>query len=395
MQAPRGKPLTPPPRVAVICGLSSAFGRDVTLGVTRYANLRRKWDLRIDTWQGEPLDRLPPCEGAIVAGVGAEVFELVRGRCGCVVHCTGEGDTPDCPDVSVDDWAVGEMAARYLLDCRLTNFAYHGWPETGAGFDRHRYEGFARVLREHGHDCPICPYPWPSWSARLTHEHHPRLSAWIESLPKPVGIFAVDDVNAHDLAAVCLGARIPVPEQVAIVGVNDDQLLCESAWPRLTSVACDFTRVGYEAGKMLEKMLAGEALRGEDRWVKLPPMGITERQSTSVFAVDQPEVARALQFIREHACDPCGVSDILEHVPVGRRWLEKQFRTHLGRTPHGEIMRVRMETASRLLLEPDVPMASVARRSGFAAVQSFTKAFREAKGTTPAVYRRERLRRSG
>lgn len=206
---------------------------------------------------------------------------------------------------------------------------------------------------------------------------------------------AVDDVNAHDLASVCLGASIPVPERVAIIGVNDDNLLCESAWPPLTSVACDFTRVGFEAGKLLERMMAGEEISDQERWIKLPPVDITERQSTSVVAINEPYVAEALRYIREHACDPCTVADVLHQVPVGRRWLEKQFKTHLGRTPHNEIMRVRIDTARKMMLQPELSTKDVAQRCGFSAVQSFTKAFRETVGTTPAAFRRERFKGRG
>ncbi len=382
-----------PPRVAIICGLANAYGRDVTMGATRYANLKRSWDLRIDTWNGQPLDHLPPCEGAIVAGVGSAEFEVTRARCKHVVHCTGEGDVSTCPDVSTDDVSVGELAAEHLIGCNFKNFAYYGWPETGAGFDRRRYQGFSGFVQKHGYECHVCPIPWPQWHMRLTHEHHPQLVHWLESLPKPTGILAVDDMYASDLASACLGAHIPVPEQIAIVGVNDDKLLCESAWPPLTSVDCGTQRIGYHAAKLLERMMAGETLPEDERWLRLPPIGIVERQSTSVTAVEDPIVAQALRFIREHACDPCTVTDVLRELPVARRWLEKQFKTYLGRTPHDEIIRVRMVTARRLLLEPDFTIPHVAQLCGFSCVQTFTKAFRDTVDITPAAYRRNRLNR--
>lgn len=396
MSPPRIRTAKParPPRVAIICGLANAYGRDVTLGATQYANLKRSWDLRIDTWNGQPLDHLPACEGAVVAGVGVGDFELTLSRCRHVVHCTGEGYDGRCPDVCTDDVAVGAMAGEYLLGCHLKHFAYYGWPDTGANYDRRRYEGFARSVQQQGYDCSLCPLLWPQWHTRLTHEHHPKLIQWLDALPKPVGILAVDDVHAHDIASACLAGNIPVPEQVAIIGVNNDKLLCESAWPPLTSVNCEFTRVGYHAARVLERMMAGETLTDDERWVRLPPIGVTERQSTSIAAVDDPHIAAALRYIREHACHACTVSDVLKAIPLGRRWLEKQFKAYIGRTPHEEIMRVRMEAARRHLLDPTLTMPRIAELCGFSAIQSFTKAFRDTVGTTPAAYRRERLSQS-
>ena len=157
---------------------------------------------------------------------------------------------------------------------------------------------------------------------------------------------AFDDSAADDLAGTCLEAGIAVPEQVAIVGTNNDELLCETAWPPLSSIVGDFARVGYVAAQLLDRMIRGETLSPEDRLVLLPPLGVMQRQSTDVLAVKDSDVADAIRFIREHACDPCSVKHVLHAVPVARRWLERQFLSQLGRTPHDEITRVRIETAS-------------------------------------------------
>jgi LacI family transcriptional regulator len=203
---------------------------------------------------------------------------------------------------------------------------------------------------------------------------------------------AVDDSAAHDLAAACLKAGIGVPDHVAIMGVNNDDLLCDSAWPPLSSVDCDYSRVGYIAAGMLDRLLKDEKLPKAEREVRLAPLGVVRRQSTDLLAVDEPEVADAVRYIREHACDPCSVGDVLRHVPVGRRWLERQFMKKLGRNPHDEIMRVRIETAKRLLLQPELTLPDIAERCGFAANQNLGRAFRDATGVTPGVYRRAAIR---
>jgi LacI family transcriptional regulator len=276
------------------------------------------------------------------------------------------------------------------MNCRLERFAFYGTHSGTVGGKRHA--GFCAALEPRGYGCDVSGVAWPTGSSWLTHDHWPELIAWVRGLPKPVGIMAADDTVAHDLAAACVKADIPVPEQVAIIGVNNDDLLCEAAWPPLSSVEADYSRMGYFAAKLLDRLLAGEELAAGERLVLLPPLGVVQRQSTSVLAVDDPSLADALRFIRDHACDPCSVEDVLREVPVGRRWLERQFTTHFGRTPHDEITRVRIDTARRLLLQPDLGLPDVAERCGYSAIQNFTRTFRQMTGTTPGAYRRLALR---
>ena len=378
-----------PPTVAVITDLSLGSGRDVMRGVTRYANLRRKWALCFDLHSKTPLDHLPECDGAIVADNDQALFERVAARSRHVVRCSSLGEPAACPVVQIDDEAAGAMAAEHLLSLGLSSFAYLGWDFEG--FDQPRHRGFRRRLAQAGFDDVATPLPWGPWEAAITHENHPKLIEWIRSLPMPLGVLAVDDRVSNDLALACLNHRVAVPERVAIVGIEDDALPCESAWPPLSSVRCDFDGVGYQAARLLERMLDGETLSEEERLLRLPPLGLVERQSTDIVAIADPELADALRYIRHHACDPCTVSDVLRQVPVSRRWLETRFSEHLSRTPHSEITRVRMETASGLLLANEWSMREVAKRCGYATVQSFTKAFQSAVGETPASFRRRRL----
>jgi LacI family transcriptional regulator len=202
------------------------------------------------------------------------------------------------------------------------------------------------------------------------------------------------DSTARDLASACLEAQIAVPDQVAIVGVNNDDLLCESAWPPLSSIDADYGRMGFLAAKLLDRLFAGETLKPEERLVRLPPVGVVRRQSTDVLAIDEPNVVAAVRFIREHACDPCTVDDVLRHVPVGRRWLERQFTQRLGHSPHEQIIQVRMETARQLLRQSDLSVGDAAFRCGFSDVANFGRAFQQVVGTTPAAYRRTTLQRA-
>jgi LacI family transcriptional regulator len=361
----------------------------VVRGVTRYANVQRRWLLSKMRRLGERID-WPDFDGAICAGVEADLFARVRERCPHVVFCSGGGDPQLSAVVALDDVQAGVQAAEHLLNCRLQHFAFYGsLPSYGATVKR--LAGFRETLVAKGRECVECPAPRPSADEWASHAHRPQLIQWLRDLPKPVGIMAFDDTAAQELADACLEANIGVPDRVAIVGVNNDDLLCDSAWPPLSSVEGDYSRVGYAAAQILDRMLAGQVLKPAERLVRLPPLGVVQRQSTNVLAIDDVNLVDAIRFIREHACDPCTVHDVLRAVPVGRRWLERQFVARLGRTPHDEISRVRIDAARRLLLQPGLRMNDVAYKCGFAELKSFYLTFRKVARTSPAVYRRMAL----
>lgn len=378
--------------VAIVVDGVTGFGRAVMRGVMRYANVQRRWLIHEELRQvvDAPLPNWPKCDGAILAGVGPAVIDFAIHNSRHVVRCSGSADPAVTPAASLDDFAIGVTAAEHLMDCRLEHFGFFG--RTPTPVSERRFEGFCHALKSRGLACSDAALGWPTNVEWLDPTHLPKLIDWLRTLPKPVGVMAVDDSAAHDLAAACLKADIGVPDHVAIIGVNNDDLLCDSAWPPLSSVDCDYSRVGYIAGGMLDRMMKGESLAGDEREVRLAPLGVVRRQSTDLLAVDEPEIADAVRFIREHACDPCSVGDVLRHVPVGRRWLERQFMKKLGRNPHDEIMRVRIEAAKRLLLQPGLTLPDIAERCGFAANQNLGRAFKDATGVTPGVYRRAAIR---
>ena len=380
----------------MVVDAASSYGRQILRGALSYANLQRRWRLHEELRpRREALEHWPACDGAIFGGGGMAVLDHVRQRSRCTIACSGAADPQLTPVVSLDDEGAGELAAQHLIECRLEQFAFYGSVAGGAAhIGRRRLAGFRRGLQRRGYDCIDSPVPYPWDIDRLTHSHWPTLIQWLRELPKPIGIMATEDGVAHDLAAACLEAGIDVPDQVAIIGVNNDDLLCEGAWPPLSSVEPDFTRMGYHAAALLDRLLRGQELSAAERVVRLPPIGVVQRVSTSVLAVKEPALAEAVRFIRQHACDPCSVDDVVREVAVGRRWLERQFLAQLGRTPHEEIVRVRIDNAKRLLLRREFGVFHVAERCGFSKVQ-FMRAFRQLTGTTPAAYRRQALPGSG
>lgn len=366
---------------------TSKYGRSILRGVTHYANLQRRWVLFKDLNRVlSPHGDWPAFDGLIHGGVSPETVARCYRACPNVVACSFSSDPMLSPVVAIDSHAAGAIAAQHLIDCRFRNFAFYGANTGSVG--QARLEGFRRTLAGHGFSAAECTVEAPSPDQRLSHSHRPPLIEWLRAQPKPLGVLAYDDVIAHDLAETCLEANIAVPEQVAIVGVNNDDLMCESAWPPLSSVDADHTQVGYEAAKILDRLLAGEQIIGPERRLLIPPLGVVKRQSTDLLSLEDEQLASAMRFIREHACNPCTVLDVLRAVPVNRRWLERQFVGRLGRTPHDEIRRVRIETAQRLLTQTDLTMPQIAARCGFEELKSFYFAFKHVTGTTPAACRR-------
>jgi len=374
------------PIVSIIVDGTTTYGRNVFRGAMRYANAQRRWVIQSELRRLSAGDiSLARCDGAIIAGAPDDVLSLMKRRATHFIHCSATADIRRGPMVCVDDAEAGRLAAEHLLDCRLERFGFFGDRQWIASVNR--AAGFLSAIEARGFSCQICPVQWQGLHSE-TAESKRQLVKWLKSLPKPIGVFAADDSAANSLAAACLKADIGVPDEVAIIGVNNDDLLCDSAWPPLSSVDADFSRVGYTAAVLLERLLAGEKIPMEERTVRLQPLGVVRRLSTDVLAVDDPQLATAVRYIREHACDPDAMRQVLRHTAVGRRWLERQFVRKLNRTPHDEILRVRMETAKRLLLQPGLQIDDIAVRCGLSSAQSLCRAFAHSFDITPAAFRR-------
>jgi LacI family transcriptional regulator len=213
------------------------------------------------------------------------------------------------------------------------------------------------------------------------------LPRWLASLPRPVGVFASHDPQGVQVSEVCRLSDLRVPDDVAIVGVDDDDLLCELARPSLSSVALPSEQIGVQAAALLERLMAGK--RPPRGPLQLPPCGVVVRQSSDILAIAEQDVAAAVRFIRQNGNRPIRVADVLEAVPVSRRGLERQFRTVLRRGIWEEIRRDHLERGKALLTGSELPMSEVARRAGFSDSRQLSVVFRQETGLTPTAYRRQ------
>jgi LacI family transcriptional regulator len=208
---------------------------------------------------------------------------------------------------------------------------------------------------------------------------------WLRLLPKPVGLMACNDLRAHQVIMACDESRLAVPEEVAVIGVDNDEAICGLSRPPLSSVEQNPEKVGYEAAALLDRLMQGETLPGER--IIVEPRGVVARQSTDVVAVADADLAATLHYIRERACNGLTVEDLVARMAVSRRTLERRFMTILGRSPKDEIARVQLGHVKRLLDMTDYPLAKIAQLTGFCYVESMCVLFKKTMGVTPGQYR--------
>jgi LacI family transcriptional regulator len=290
----------------------------------------------------------------------------------------------ELPRVSTDDVAVGRLAAAHLLSLGLPHFAFFG--TRAHYFSLLREEGFKQAIGASGLSCHVF-LNGVSEAEHGSGSSGGPLEAWVRGLPKPIGIMASTDSRALDLLAVCRKLGIDVPRSVAVLGVDNDDVFCELANPPLSSIALSTQRIGYEAARMLDRLMAGE--RPADVQLLIPPAGVVPRRSSDLPSILDADVAAAVRYISLHVQDDLQVADVLREVPMSRRTLEQRFLKVLGRTPAAEIRRVQVEVAKQVLAETDEPMPRVALAAGFSSAKQLSACFHHETGMTPTVYRRK------
>jgi LacI family transcriptional regulator len=373
--------------VALLIEMSNAHSRGILHGIRSYIREHEPWMIRfseqgrgsvaprwLGRWQGD---------GIIARITDTRIAAAVAQKRLPVVDVGNVGLAPLLPSVETDNEAIARLAAEHLLGRGLKHFGYCG--VAGILTSTIRGDHFAHCLAEAGHECSLYQPagrsgradPWQSDSTGIAH--------WIRGLTKPAGVLAAWDGCAVQILQVCRRIGVAVPDELAVLGVDNDELLCDLADPPLSSVATGMQDIGYRAAELLDRMMAGEPVSPGVHRIR--PLGVVTRQSTDMLAIDDRQVSQALQFIRERACHAIGVEDVLAMVPLTRRVLEGRFKRLLGRTPHEEIVRTQLRRVEELLVETDLPLKAIASRAGFQHVQYMISVFKKKIGVTPGEYR--------
>lgn len=284
--------------------------------------------------------------------------------------------------VGTDDKAIGTLIAEHFLSRGFKHMA--AFTDIRRTYFEPRWTAFVNAIREAGYGCPIGPSPLDeSGTDNPTPEIH--AGNWLRSLPKPLGLMTPFDGYAREAVIACRTVGLRVPQDVSIVGVDNDQMMCMTVWPQLSSVVTQGDRIGHVAMDLLLRLLAGEAKPPEP--ILVQPSGIIVRGSSSETAVADDEVAQAVNYIRANAGRSLRVDDVVARVAVSRRTLERRFVQSLGRNIADEIRRAHVERARKLLIETDLPLPEVARRSGLIRQQQLSRVIKEETGQTPRKLR--------
>ena len=381
-------------KVALLIETSNRYGRDLLYGVRDWMLTGERWAIRfteqarlapLPTWLRE-------WEGdGIIARVDStQIAAALRRTRLPVVDVSAERFASEFPRVSVDNAAVARLAAQHLLGKGFRHFAYFG--DAQFLWAQQRGVEFRRELAEAGHECARFD-PAAGSAQRVGSDAELRAMAdWLARQPRPLGVFACYDGRAQHVLETCQSRGWAVPDDIAVIGVDNDEVLCDLCTPPLSSVQPNARRTGYEAAAMLARMMRGEQPGSQTRYVE--PVRVVERQSTDVVSVADARVAAALRFIREHVGEGIDVSDVLRAVPMSRTLLERKFKAVLGHSPHRQIVQQRIERAKHLLAESEVSIAVVAELSGFNDASYLSVTFRRETGESPYAYR-ARHRTSG
>lgn len=386
--SPNGKPT-----VALLIETSRAYGRGLCLGVAEYARGHGEWNFLIEErdLRGHLPDWIPTWTGdGIICRISDPSLADLLAAAPCpVIDLYGQIRHPKIPFLDTDAHAVAEMASRFFVNAAFTRFAYCGFP--GLWFSDDRAMAFRSEMKRYG--AAIVEYAPPeSWSTMdvasreaLHPSGSPELEKWVASLATGTAILACNDTRAQQLLKVAARIGRRVPEDLAVIGVDDDDVMCELTNPRLTSIRPDTQALGYTAAHWLHQLMQGRTLAHHSLLV--PPMHITERASTDVIASDDPIFIRALRFIREHAHEKIDASDVVNHAGLSRSSIDARFLKILGRSVKDEIIRIRIARSLVLLRQTALSLQQIAAACGFATASHYSRLFKESQQMTPGAFR--------
>lgn len=388
---PPQKPANRARQVALLIETSGSYGRGLLRGVAKYNRAHGEWSTYFHPHGlGDP----PPAWLTVWEGDGilarvdtVEVAHLLQQSGVPVVNLRGSIEKLPFAYVGPDHHQIAKLAAEHLLERGLKHFAFCG-KRSGVhpGLDE-RGVTFEKIVTSAGGTCDVfdadCRPGKESWE-----QEQERLAQWIKSLPRPLGVMACNDERGLQVLDACRRCGALVPDEVAVIGADNDEHLCDLSIPPLTSVDVNAEQIGYTAAALLDEMMQGKKNHPKAQW--LTPRGVVTRLSTDTVASEDPEVNRAIRFIRENCCTGLRVVDVLAHMGMSRALLQQRMKKAVGRTLHHEIERVRLAKVKELLLIPDMTIKQVARAAGFSSVQYLTRVFNTAMGETPAKYRSRR-----
>jgi LacI family transcriptional regulator len=376
-------------RVALLIETSNGYSRQLLAGVYEHMRSGGHWATflpehgrgmpplkELARWTGDGIiARIENAETArVIERLGIPAIDISAGRL-----------LPDVPYVETDDAEIAQLAARHFLDAGFQHLAYCG--DRRFRWSENRQHFFQNVLAGRGQTVHV--FQEPARTTASTEDMLSRIGDWLVSLPKPVGVFACYDGRGRQVIDECHRVGLRIPEDVAVLGVDDDELLCSLMNPPLSSIIPDARGAGRLAGEQLDRLIDGGSVPMENL---LAPLGVAVRQSTDVLAVDDPLIAASVAYIRAHVHRGIKPEDVVAAVGSARKMLDQAFVRRLDRTIHEAILQVQFRLVEQLLRESDLKLAAIATRCGFRHPEYMTVAFTKRYGLSPSEWRREHCR---
>ncbi len=376
--------------VALLVETSREYARGLLRGIARYHRQHGPWSIFFEphglsdpppvwlkNWQGD---------GILVRIDDRRMADAILDTGIPAVDVRGAFEDLPLPFVGVDNRPVSQLAFEHLQDCGLRHFAFCGTPRGENPNQDFRCDFFVEQVEQAGYQCDVYVSQARRGHSQDWEKQQQQIVEWLEKLAKPVGIMTCHDDRGHDVLDACRRAELQVPDEVAVIGVDNDPYLCNLCTPPLSSIDVNPSRIGYEAASVLHRAIKGESVSKEAVLLG-PPRGVAARQSTDMLSVEDEDVASAIRFVREHAVDGIQVQDVLKRVNRSPSTLERRIKKILGRTIKAEITRVRLARAKLLLCETELSISKIALRTGFSEPKYFCDVFRKNEAMTATAYR--------
>jgi len=385
-------------KVVLVANLASRWSRGILRGITRYANVHELWTVQRlgpANWSDYiskdkdwfTFDRLEV--DGIISTIGQIPQRIIEMGLP-VIDAGGYETAPGWPEVVCEDEKIGKMAAEHLLSLGLNNFAYFGFEDLK--WSQRRGRGFADTISKAGFKAEICQQVI---TEVLAHKHTVKeeLLRLVNSLPKPIGIMACNDGYSKLIVDACNISKIRIPDEVAVIGVDNDTFICELCHPQISSISINTEKAGFEAARLLSKLMENQNV--DSKVISAKATHVVIRKSTDIIAVADPDISKAICFIRENTRKNLQVTDVLNFVTLSRRTLERKFRTAAGHTVLEEIKRSRIQQIKKFLVETDLSISQVAYEFGFNNSENLSRYFRKSEKMSPTQFMKQyRLRKA-
>lgn len=364
---------------------SRAYGRGLLYGINVYSIAVGSWSFyQVSGGRERGLPSLSDwgADGAIVRETKDthKVLSLGIPTVVCVdAHVASNADIT----LTTDQAEIAHLAAEHFLERKYKNFAFSG--PSRSWWVQERELHFSKAIADAGFKTAVFEHSAPA--GKLTwSKAQSRTVQWLRSLPKPVALMAANDDHGQYIIECCKVAGLLVPGEIAVLGVDNDTMVCEFTMPSLSSIHLDTKCAGYHAAELLDKLMRGEKCDG--RQIKVPATHVVERASTDIMAIEDSLVAEAMHYIRSHSRDLIQVGDVAEAVSISRSVLDRRFRKAVGKSVQKEIRRLRAGRIAKLLIETDMSITQISMAMNFAGIEHVGRYFKEEMGLSPLQYRK-------